>query len=178
MNRIIILCIVAMVITKAGNAQYIHYDPIPNAPAPVQSPAPSSGIQSFRHSPANVQQATPEAKPRINPIFEFLIASAKINGNDVSQHYVNAKAFMGLYTVNDDPIYQLAVIVPGDGSNSYGAVKLDFSQEIPQTSSTYGQTKIIYFWNFINSTDKSTGTARVIITKEYRPDGTYCTCHI
>jgi len=72
----------------------------------------------------------------------------------------------------------MAIAMPGENSYSYGAMLAVSNEETPQTSTSYGKTTTLFSWDYQDSYDDKKGTATVTLTKEYRPEGTICYCHV
>lgn len=160
-------------------AQYLQFEPIPYVPEP-EPPAynpPSYSIPpppQYLPAPGTMMNAT----PTISIISKYLIKVAKINGQDYTQHYISVNAGIAMYIFNNEPAPYMAILMPGDNSNSNGQMLAITNEETPQTSTTYGRTTSTFGWEFTNSADGKKGSATVTFIKEYRPDVTVFLCHI
>ena len=170
-----LLSIILIVCIIKANAQYVHYDPIPTPP-PTETP--QIELPQYPVMPPPRYIPLPKSEARVTILSKGLIQSAKINGQDFSQHYINIAAGIAIYIVNNQRTPFMAVVLPGENSNSNGKMLAITNAETPQTSTSFGRTTTFFSWEFVNSGDGSSGTATVTFVKEYRPDGTYFSCHI
>lgn len=183
MKRVLILMLLGA-ITAPLKAQstggYIHYDPIPMyTPPPTDYRVPLSNLPQLPPPPRYTPPQNTYVKPTLNIISEFGIYSAKLNGKDFSQHYINAKAAMAFYSYSNDPSSTyMAVVMPGDNSSSTGPMSTVTNEEIPQTAALFGMTKMLFSWDFVNNPVGTKGTATVTFIKQYRPEGTAFICRI
>jgi hypothetical protein len=174
---LMLLCITTTFALAQSTDGYVHYTPIPVEPSQPVQPLPTPQYPVLP-PPSYYQNQNQPTKPNINVSSEYLIQTAKINGQDFSQHYINAKALIAFYTIGNDPTSWMAVVIPGENSNSHGEISTVSSEEIPQTPTAYGMSKLVYKWSFINTNDRTTGTATVTFLKEYRKEGTAFICNI
>jgi len=177
MRKIIIIAILAFAGALHANGQYVQYDPMPSLPPP---PVPQTVVQqNVVVTPPRYNTPNVAVKPTLNIFSEYILLSAKINGNDLSQHYMNAKASLAFYSYSNDPsVTYMAIVVPGENSGSYGRMSAVTNEETPQTENSYGRTTTVFAWDFMNTFDGTKGSASVTFNKEYRKEGTAFICKI
>lgn len=173
MKRLLIAVLLFGTIT-AATAQ-VTYEPTPIVTLPPMTLPPSYVPPPSRY------MVTPEtgSKPAIRVLSKMLIKSVRQNGKDYTQHYVNGNAGIALYRYeNDDLNSFMALVIPGDHSQSAGRMFSITNKETPQTSTTFGMTTTMFSWDFVDYPGGHKGTAYVTLFKEYRPDGTTFKCTI
>jgi len=174
MIRTITFVVFFSLTTLSVNAQYLHYDPIPVVPepeVPTYTPTPPP-------SPPRYLPAPSDHHPNYTIKSQFVILHALLNGKDYSQHYINDKSFIAIYTKDDEASPYMAVMNSTDKTNSNGQMLAITSIETPQTDTSNGKTVITFGWEFKNSYDGTGGSATVTLTKEYTRDGTIFRCLI
>jgi len=106
----------------------------------------------------------------------FIIQDARNNKVDVSQQVVKQGGFLAIYTHKDDNTIYLANVIPGQKSQSYGAIyDLKITEE-PQTSNSYETETFDFKWSYANSYDNKEGTSSVQLVKIKKAAGIAFTC--
>lgn len=173
MIKTLILIVLLSLSISRSYSQYIHYDT-----NPIVTPEPITVPQMPMMPPRRFFPPIADANPTISILSKFLIQSAKVNCKDFSQHYINANAGIAIYKISNDISTFMAVVMPGDNSDSHGKMLAITNKEVPQTTTEYGKTITNFAWEFVNSADGKNGSATVTIVKEYRKEGTVVKCHI
>lgn len=102
---------------------------------------------------------------------KFIIQDARLNGIDVTHKYLNTDAFVVLYTTAEDDVC-MAVVMDKSDTQSFGDI-YDFKtvEEKPETDKNYKMEVYEFRWSYKNNYDKKQGTAKVQLTKVYKPLG-------
>lgn len=102
---------------------------------------------------------------------KFIITDATSNGNDITPTLLANEAYTVFYTVDNDGLIYMANVWPKSDSQSFGAMYSVEGETKKETYDTY-QADIFYFnWRYINTYDNRKGTAKVKVTKIYKPQG-------
>jgi hypothetical protein len=102
---------------------------------------------------------------------KFIITDASFNGIDFTPTILDQGAYTVFYTYQDDGLIYMANYMPKDDTQSYGPM---YSAETEQHNETFENYKvdIFYFnWRYTNDYDGQSGTAKVQLTKIFKPQG-------
>lgn len=106
---------------------------------------PSTTGSSERYTSQNQDQA------------RFIIKNAYVKGQDYSEQYRNAGAYLSLY--DNDGMPCMSIVMPKQKSQSYGPVTDMDAQHYNATSYSYERDVLKYTWNYQNSYDNNKGEA-------------------
>jgi len=104
-------------------------------------------------------------------VAKFVITDASINGVDQTALYLEAGAYLVFYTSGDDNTLNMANVWPKSDSQSYGSTFSMESKSYDETSDQYEVDIIRFNWRYVNTYDTKRGTAKVEVTKIYKPQG-------
>lgn len=103
---------------------------------------------------------------------KYIITEGKKNNMDITSILTIAGAYTVFYTFGDKSLH-LANVWPNSNSQSYGPMSNISSDKIEE-SDEYYQTDIFYFdWQYTNTYDDESGTAKVEASTIHKPEGTY-----
>lgn len=102
-----------------------------------------------------------------NIIAKFIILDVTDNGRT---RIMKDEAFFVFYQNGDGKIY-LANVWPDAGSQSYGPIYRISEEEAEETMDTYKTFTSYFNWSYANSYDDNRGTAKIALTKVYKPQG-------
>lgn len=102
---------------------------------------------------------------------KFVITDATQNGHDITQIYLENRAYLIFYTSGDDKSLCMANFWTKSDSQSYGGVYSMESKTIEETDKQYKADIFRFNWRYINTYDEKRGTAQVEVTKIYKPQG-------
>lgn len=102
---------------------------------------------------------------------KFVITDATQNGQDLTPAYLEDGAYIVFYTSGDDKSLYMANFWPKSKTQSYGAVYSMESKNFEETEKQYKADIFIFNWRYINTYDQKKGTAKVEVTKIYKPQG-------
>ena len=111
------------------------------------------------------------AGDRQEEVAKFVITDASSNGVDQTPQYLEAGAYLVFYTTGDDKSLYMANFWPKSDSQSYGAVYSMESKNYEETDKQYEADIFRFNWRYINTYDQKRGTAKVEVTKIYKPQG-------
>ena len=111
------------------------------------------------------------ASEKQEEVAKFVITDASMNGADVTLQYLEAGAYLVFYTIGDDKSLYMANFWQKFDSQSYGAVYSLESKTIEETDKQYKTDIFRFNWRYINTYDEKRGTAKVEVTKIYKPQG-------
>jgi hypothetical protein len=105
-------------------------------------------------------------------IAKFIITDASVNGIDNTPILLDQGAYSVFYTLNDDEgtIY-MANYWEKDNTQSYGPMYSTENNSFDETIETYKADLFNFNWRYINDYDNKKGTAKVELTKIYKPQG-------
>ncbi len=104
-------------------------------------------------------------------IAKFIISSASVNGKNNTQILLDQGAYTVFYTFQNDGLIYMANYWPKNNSQSFGPM---YSAETTRYNETYENYKADVFnynWRYTNDYDDQSGTAKVQLTKIYKPEG-------
>jgi hypothetical protein len=110
---------------------------------------------------------------------KFIIQDARKNDTDISKQWVKEKAYLAIYTTEDEAedIY-FANVNPTQETQSYGAI---FDLKVttdPETEKSYETETFNFKWSYANSYNDKEGTASVKLVKIRKSVGVAFTCTI
>ena len=102
---------------------------------------------------------------------KFIITDATLNGEDVTPTVVRNKAYTVFYTFSgEDEIYMANYFSKAD-SQSYGLLYDSNLEELEETDDQYKTDILTSSWRYFNDYDGKKGTAKIQLTKIYKPQG-------
>jgi hypothetical protein len=104
-------------------------------------------------------------------IAKFIITEASINGIDWTDYYLDQSAYVVFYNVDDKNVIYMANYCEKDNTQSYGPMYATKSLNHEETDKTYEAKEFNFSWRYTNDYDNKTGTAKVLFTKIYKPNG-------
>ena len=119
---------------------------------------PSTAGSSERYTSQNQDQA------------RFVIKNAYIKGQDYSEHYQNAGAYLSLYEKDGMPC--MAIVKSKQKSQSYGPVTDMDVQHYNATPYSYERDVLKYIWHYQNSYDNNKGEAACRLDVTYKGNET------
>jgi len=102
-------------------------------------------------------------------IATFTITDGTTDGEDSTPTLLKAGAYTVFYTLIDDNLIYMANVWPNSKSQSYGPMYGTESKK--GTYKNYEAEFFNFNWRYTNSYDDETGTAKVEVTKIYKPQG-------
>lgn len=104
-------------------------------------------------------------------IAKFIIQDARLNKVDVTARFVETNAYVVVYKTKEGNTY-MAVVMDKDDTQSFGRIfNMEEVQKTPETDKEYQSEVYNFMWSYKNSYDNKKGTARVRLTKIYKPLG-------
>lgn len=104
-------------------------------------------------------------------IAKFIIQDARRNKVDVTTKFVETNAYVVVYKTKEGETY-MAVVMDKDETQSFGRIfNMEEVQKTPETDKEYQSEVYNFRWSYKNSYDNKKGTARVRLTKIYKPLG-------
>lgn len=97
---------------------------------------------------------------------KFIIESAYIKGQDCSEYYRNAGAYLSLY--NKDSVPYMSIVMAKQKSQSYGTITDIDAQHYNSTPYSYERDVLKYTWNYQNSYDDKKGAATCRLDVTYK----------
>jgi hypothetical protein len=109
---------------------------------------------------------------------KFIITDAKSNGQDITPILLEAEAYTVFYTSGDDGLVYMANVWPKNNSQSFGPMYGVQAENIEETYENYEADFFYFNWQYKNTYDGKTGTAKVQVVKVYKPQGVTFTLKI
>lgn len=106
-----------------------------------------------------------------NIIAKFIITDASKNGVDNTSLILDQAAYTVFYTSENDGLIYMANYWPKNKSQSFGPMYSAKTASYNETYETYKADIFRYNWRYTNDYDGKTGTAKVQLTKIYKPQG-------
>lgn len=110
-------------------------------------------------------------KEENNVIAKFIITEATINGIDETDTYLEQEAYIVFYTFEKDKLIYMANYWQKNNTQSFGPMYGTKSLNHKETSKTYEAKEFNFSWRYTNDYDNKTGTAKVLFTEIYKPNG-------
>jgi hypothetical protein len=104
-------------------------------------------------------------------IAKFIITDASVNGIDNTPTILDQGAYTVFYTFQNDGLIYMANYWPKNDSQSYGPMYSAATNSLNETYETYKADIFYYNWRYTNDYDGKSGTAKVQLTKIYKPQG-------
>lgn len=108
----------------------------------------------------------------------FIIKQAKHNNLNVSQTYLEENAYLAFYTSDGDGELYMSNCRPVSGTQSFGTVSNFETNEFEETNERHAFEVYTFRWHFQNDYSLESGTADVMLTKVFKPQGTTFTMEI
>lgn len=104
-------------------------------------------------------------------IAKFIITDASVNGVDNTPILLDQGAYTVFYTSKNDGLIYMANYWEKDNTQSYGPMYSAANDSYNETVETYKADIFNFNWRYINDYDDKKGTAKVQLTKIYKPQG-------
>lgn len=104
-------------------------------------------------------------------IAKFIITDATVNGIDNTPTILDQGAYTVFYNFENDGLIYMANYWPKNESQSYGPMYSSDTKSLNETYETYKADIFYYNWRYTNDYDGKSGTAKVQLTKIYKPQG-------
>jgi hypothetical protein len=104
-------------------------------------------------------------------IAKFIITDASVNGIDNTPTILEQGAYTVFYTSQDDGLIYMANYWPKNDTQSFGPMYSAETVAYNETYETYKADIFYYNWRYTNDYDGKSGTAKVQLTKIYKPQG-------
>lgn len=102
---------------------------------------------------------------------KFIITEATINGIDETAFYLDQSCYTVFYTFEKDNLIYMANYCDKENTQSFGPMYATESLNHEETSETYEAEEFNFSWRYTNNYNDNTGTAKVLFTKIYKPNG-------
>ena len=104
-------------------------------------------------------------------IAKFIIQDARLNKIDITARFIKAEAFVVVYETKEGIAY-MAVVMDKDETQTFGRIfDVEEVKKLAETDKEYGAEIYNFRWSYKNSYDNKQGTARVRLTKIFKPLG-------
>ncbi len=104
-------------------------------------------------------------------IAKFIITDASQNGVDITPTYLENGAYFVFYSIENDNSLYMANFFPKADTQSNGAVYSFENSTLEETADQYKVDIFNFNWRYINTYDSKKGTAKVQVSKIYKPQG-------
>jgi hypothetical protein len=104
-------------------------------------------------------------------IAKFIITDATKNGVDNTPTILDQGAYTVFYTFENDGLIYMANYWPKNNSQSFGPMYSAENVSYDETYESYKSDIFYYNWKYTNDYDGKSGTAKVELTKIYKPQG-------
>ena len=108
----------------------------------------------------------------------FIIKQAKHNEVNVSQSYTDDNAYLAFYTSDGDGELYMSNCRPIPNTQSFGLITNLETEEYEETQDHFSFQIYTFRWHFQNNYDSNSGSADVVLTKVFKPQGTTFTMEI
>jgi hypothetical protein len=105
----------------------------------------------------------------------LVILDARLEGQDVTEYYVDRKQFLTLYETSNGEIY-FANVAGTTDEQSYGRTYNTEWENGKETQDAFPYIKCHFKWSYINSYDKKRGTGTVQLFIIKKPQGNMFIC--
>lgn len=112
------------------------------------------------------------AQKETTEIARLIISDARINKVDVTQSFLEGKAFIVLFREKGGSTIYMSNVWPAKNTQSYGNIYNVETSQKGETSDQYKNETLSFNWSYANSFDKKEGTATVKLQLVYKPVGT------
>ncbi|MDR3095148.1 MAG: hypothetical protein LBU62_11000 [Bacteroidales bacterium] len=109
---------------------------------------------------------------------KFIITDATDNGIDVTPEIVKNQVYTVFYTSGNDEFVYMANVAKVPNTQSFGPMYSVDSETYPETDDRYRMDVFDFNWHYSNTYDTKKGTAKVKVTKIYKPQGVAFTLKI
>jgi hypothetical protein len=129
-----------------------------------------SNIAIYKNLKETVNSSSNESSEQ-KVIAKFIITDASKNGYDNTPKILEQGAYTVFYTFEEDGLIHMANYWPKNKSQSYGPMYSAKTTSYNETYETYKADVFHYNWRYTNDYDGKSGTAKVQLTKIYKPQG-------
>lgn len=102
---------------------------------------------------------------------KFIITDATFNGEDVSENVIENKAYTVFYKFKGSDEIYMANYFSGVDSQSYGKLYDSDLEKFEETQNEYQYDVLTSSWRYINDYDDKKGTAKIELTRIFKPQG-------
>ena len=102
---------------------------------------------------------------------KFIITEATINNEDVTEYHLEQSACIVFYSVKNDDLVYMANYWEKNNTQSYGPMIARKTRKNKETEEDYKSDEFYFSWRYTNTYDGKIGTAKVALTKIYKPNG-------
>lgn len=106
-------------------------------------------------------------------IAKFEVLYGQDSGIDITTQMLEANAYLVFYFSDDKEKILFANFWEKSESQSYGEIYSIVKEEFPETEKEFKNELFRFNWDYQNSYDDITGTAKVKLWIVYKPKGTY-----
>lgn len=111
-------------------------------------------------------------------IAKFIIQDARINKIDISERVIKAGAYVVIYETKTGETY-MATVMDKDDTQTFGEIfDVGDIEKKSETEKEYASETYSFRWSYKNSQDEKRGTARVSLSKIFKPTGTMFSARI
>jgi hypothetical protein len=107
----------------------------------------------------------------------LVILDARLEGQDVTEYYVDRKQFLTLYETSNGEIYFANVSGTTD-EQSFGRIYNTKWENGKETQDKYPYVRYNFQWSYVNSYDKKRGTGTVLLLIIKKPQGNMFVCTV
>lgn len=101
---------------------------------------------------------------------KFIITDATFNGEDYTPIILEQGAYTVFYNFKDDSLIYMSNYWPKDDTQSFGPM-YSTQMSLEERYESYQADIYSFNWGYVNSYDEKKGTAKVQLTKIYKPTG-------
>ncbi len=107
----------------------------------------------------------------------LVILDARLEGQDVTEYYVDRKQFLTLYQTANGEVY-FANVAGTNDEQSYGRTYNMEWENGKETQDKYPYVRYNFKWSYLNSYDKKRGTGTVLLLIIKKPQGNMFVCTV
>ncbi len=109
---------------------------------------------------------------KIKEIARLIVSDVRNNKVDVTQHFLEGKAYTLFFNIEGDNDTYMANILPAKDSHSSGKIYGLKTTIEGETADNYRNETLTFNWSYTNNYDNKEGTATVSLQLIYKPVGT------
>lgn len=110
-------------------------------------------------------------------IAKFIITDAAINNKDATEWYLDAGGYIVFYS-DDNNNFCMSNFMSKRNTQSYGRLYSVKSHRDEESVENYQSDIFKFNWAYKNTYNSKSGTAKVFLTKVYKPQGVFFICKI